>query len=220
MSAPQARHSSRLLVTRLKPLPATIAVDMPIGLPETVGPQPANAKPAPGWASTAVNSVFAVPSRSRRDGATTTSPRAGSTLKTPTAPQGVEAVFHAVSENPRDRRFEITPELQCTRVGSPPGTCLLGHERLPAGAVTWRRRSNRRPSPEGMALRRELLARNGFPVSRLQHPAWPKSKVAEDDILDACACAWSAARIARGEHISLPAEPEFDARGLRMQISA
>jgi predicted RNase H-like nuclease len=71
-----------------------------------------------------------------------------------------------------------------------------------------------------MALRRELLARNGFPVSRLQHPAWPKSKVAEDDILDACACAWSAARIARGEHISLPAEPEFDARGLRMQISA
>jgi predicted RNase H-like nuclease len=78
----------------------------------------------------------------------------------------------------------------------------------------------RRPSPEGMALRRELLARNGFPVDRLQHPAWPKSKVAEDDILDACACAWSAARIARGEHISLPAEPEFDARGLRMQISA
>ena len=77
-----------------------------------------------------------------------------------------------------------------------------------------------RPNPDGMALRRELLARSGFPIDRLQHPKWRKSEVAEDDILDACACAWSAARIARSEHISLPAEPEFDGRGLRMQISA
>ena len=39
-----------------------------------------------------------------------------------------------------------------------------------------------------------------------------------DDLMDALACCWSAARIARGEHHELPARPEFDSTGLRMTI--
>jgi len=39
-----------------------------------------------------------------------------------------------------------------------------------------------------------------------------------DDFFDALASTWTAARIARGEALTLPAEPEYDARGLRMEI--
>ncbi len=73
---------------------------------------------------------------------------------------------------------------------------------------------------EGADLRRTLLAARGFPIDRLQHPVWKKSQVADDDILDACACAWSAWRIAKGEHITFPRVPQLDDRGLRMEINA
>ncbi len=73
---------------------------------------------------------------------------------------------------------------------------------------------------EGADLRRSLLTANGFPLTRLRHPAWKRSQAADDDILDACACAWSAWRIANGRHTIFPETPEFDARGLRMEINA
>jgi len=73
---------------------------------------------------------------------------------------------------------------------------------------------------QGADLRRALLKACGFPVDRLQHPGWKKSQAADDDILDACACAWSAWRIANGNHTTFPKTPEFDARGLRMEINA
>lgn len=73
---------------------------------------------------------------------------------------------------------------------------------------------------DGAAHRRALLTAGGFPLARLQHPQWTKSQAADDDILDACAVCWSARRIATGEHSTFPAIPEFDARGLRMEINA
>jgi predicted RNase H-like nuclease len=39
-----------------------------------------------------------------------------------------------------------------------------------------------------------------------------------DDLLDACAAAWSALRIARGAHRTLPDLPKRDSRGHRMAI--
>jgi predicted RNase H-like nuclease len=75
-------------------------------------------------------------------------------------------------------------------------------------------------TPEGAELRRALLRKGGFPIDNLQHPKWPKSTAGEDDILDACACCWSAWRIANGKQITLPPDPEHDARGLRMEINA
>jgi predicted RNase H-like nuclease len=41
---------------------------------------------------------------------------------------------------------------------------------------------------------------------------------ARDDFYDAGVLAWTASRIARGEAQSLPDEPEYDARGFRMEI--
>jgi predicted RNase H-like nuclease len=41
---------------------------------------------------------------------------------------------------------------------------------------------------------------------------------AEDDLLDAFAAVWSAARIARGEAVTIPSRPPHDRYGLPMQM--
>jgi predicted RNase H-like nuclease len=70
----------------------------------------------------------------------------------------------------------------------------------------------RKKTPEGRAVRLDLLRRW---LPDLSDPAYG------DDGLDALACAWSAARVARGEAITLPTgEPPRDATGRRMTITA
>jgi predicted RNase H-like nuclease len=49
-------------------------------------------------------------------------------------------------------------------------------------------------------------------------PSHPPVGAGIDDVLDALAAAWTAARIARGEAETIPPEPELDGRGLRMEI--
>ena len=192
-----------------------VAVDMPIGLPELSGRTCERETRA--RLGDRQSSVFAVPSRA----AVMQDDYFAScqvNLENSNPPRKVSKQCFMLFPKIREIDAVITPSQQ-TRVWEVhPELCFWAMNGGQPVPVPKKVRS--RPNPGGMALRRDLLARNGFPVDRLQHPSWPKSKVAEDDILDACACAWSAARIARGEHISLPAEPEFDGRGLRMQISA
>jgi predicted RNase H-like nuclease len=76
-----------------------------------------------------------------------------------------------------------------------------------------------RPFEPGLALRRGLLSGAGFPLARLRL-APGAERAGRDDILDACAAAWSARRIRDGEHLRLPAEPDRDGKGLRMEINA
>lgn len=108
----------------------------------------------------------------------------------------------AITPESQSRVFEVHPEVAfCTMNNQQP----LQHSKKTA---------------DGAEHRRALLTANGFPIDRLQHPEWKKSQAADDDILDASACAWSACRIASGHHIVFPAIPEIDARGLRMEINA
>lgn len=108
----------------------------------------------------------------------------------------------AITPQIQSRMFEVHPEV---------AFCAMNNDRpLPHSKKT----------ADGAELRRALLLAGGFPFSRLQHPHWKKSQATDDDILDACACCWSARRIATGDHLTFPAIPELDARGLRMQISA
>ena len=68
---------------------------------------------------------------------------------------------------------------------------------------------------EGQCERLDLLETVFGPAIRALLP--PRG-AALDDLYDAAVLAWTAARIARGEARSLPATPEMDARGLRMEI--
>ena len=108
----------------------------------------------------------------------------------------------AITPATQSRVFEVHPEV---------AFCAMNNDRPLRHA---------KKTAHGAELRRALLTAAGFPLARLQHPHWKKSHAADDDILDACACCWSARRIATGDHLTFPAIPEFDARGLRMQINA
>jgi len=73
----------------------------------------------------------------------------------------------------------------------------------------------------GLEMRKALLMEEGFSADFLKAANFRKADAGLDDFLDACACAWSAARIFRGEAIRFSAaEPPRDANGVRMQIFA
>ncbi len=95
----------------------------------------------------------------------------------------------------------ITPELQRRVIEVHPELCFTMLAGRPA--------EHRKSTHEGFAERRRLL-----PIE------WTETKLAAkpDDILDALAVAWVAREFALGQARLIPAEPEFDARGLRMEI--
>jgi predicted RNase H-like nuclease len=70
----------------------------------------------------------------------------------------------------------------------------------------------------GLEKRRALLTKHDFSHSFLGEARFPRSQAGPDDVLDAYACAWTAARIFRGGAISFPADVPVDAKGLRMAI--
>jgi len=77
-----------------------------------------------------------------------------------------------------------------------------------------------RAYPPGLDLRRGLLRQAGFPGVFLAAGRFRPAEAAEDDFLDACACAWTARRVLRGEARRFPDAPLIDPRGLRMEIWA
>ena len=87
--------------------------------------------------------------------------------------------------------------------------------------------NNRKPikeskkTPAGREVRTDILKRNGFADSFLRDPMPRKSEIVakRDDFLDACAAAWTARRIARGQAEVMPrgGVPK-DAKGVRMEM--
>lgn len=76
----------------------------------------------------------------------------------------------------------------------------------------------------GFLERRDLLRRSlhelalaSIPNSRIQARALAPGAGA-DDVLDSIAAAWTALRFARGEAITIPANPSVDSRGLLMRM--
>ena len=212
--APQATvipHITAALATAAR----IIAVDMPIGLPQLSGRTCERETRA--RLGQRQSSVFAVPSRAavmQED--YFASCRVN--IENSDPPRKVSKQCFMLFPKIREIDAVLTPDLQSHVWEVHPELCfwaMNGYKPVPLA-----KKIKSRPNPDGIALRRELLSRNGFPVDCLQHPHWRKSDVAEDDLIDACACAWSAFRIATAQHLSLPSEPELDARGLRMQISA
>ena len=198
--------------------PRLVAVDIPIGLPAHVGPQgrgPERAvRPLLGARQ---SSVFAVPSRravyARDYGEacrvaveTSDPPKKVSKQLFMIAPK-IRAVDEALRAAPAliDRVFEVHPEVAFWR---------LNGDR----ALTEPKKVKGRLHPPGLALRRTLLADNGFPQAMAERD--PPPGAAADDLLDALACAAIARRIHAGIAVPFPDPPLCDQFGLPVAIWA
>jgi len=198
--------------------PTTMAVDIPIGLPDRIGrdgrgPEGA-VRPLLGMRQ---SSVFSVPSRAaiyaEDFGAachiaalTSDPPRRVSRQLFMITPKirEVDAVLRG-SPVLAGRVFEVHPEVAFWRLN---GGRALGEPKKLKG-VTY---------PPGLALRRELLKQSGCPAGVADQA--PPPGAAADDLLDALACAMVAQLIHAGVAIPFPDPPQRDRYGLMIAIWA
>jgi predicted RNase H-like nuclease len=189
---------------------ATIAVDMPIGLPDLAErggracERLARARLGPRRSS-----VFATPSRpalAKRD-----YPRALGANRRGGGPGLSKQCFHLF---PKMREIDalMTPALQA-RVRE----C---HPELAFAVLVGAPMAHPKRTREGRVERLAALATAGFSRDAFEPHPFARKEVAPDDLLDAAVVAWSARRIARGEALVLPEAPPRDPRGLRMEIVA
>ncbi|MCX5494616.1 DUF429 domain-containing protein [Kaistia dalseonensis] len=194
---------------------AIIAVDMPIGLPDSIGPTgrgpEQRVRPLLGGRQ---SSVFAVPSRAAvftEDyraacdvaAATSTPPRMVAKQCYHLFPKmrEIDALMTPAAES---RIYEVHPELAFWRLNDDHALALP-------------KKVKGRPDPAGLDERRAILVRHGFDAGFLARA--PRGAGA-DDLLDAAANALIARRIASGLAEPFPREPQRDGRGLRMAIWA
>lgn len=182
---------------------AVVAIDIPIGLPDS-GLRQADvlARHAlPGKAS----SVFATLTRSAYTAETyeagrvrnleATGGRTSASAQAYALRTKILEVDEWVRSRPGVAVIEVHPELCFAR--------LAGAPILP-----------RKKDPDGVAARRAALVRAG-----LEPPMWMRGiGFGEDDLLDACAAAWTAVRHARGEAESYPPVPEVFSDGIPAAI--
>nr|WP_210325129.1 DUF429 domain-containing protein [Mesorhizobium silamurunense] len=209
---------------------ATIAVDMPIGLPDFSrkggrGPE-ALVRPLLGQRQ---SSVFAIPSRAAlyADTADFTTIEAWYAahrqasevaMATSNPPRGVSiqafGIFAKIREidalliarpDLRDRIFESHPEVAFSRLN---GGMAMALPKKIKGAV----------NPAGMEERKALLCRHGYDKGFLDQA--PPRGAASDDFLDAAAMLLIAGRIACGEARPSPDPPLTDRFGIRVAIWA
>ena len=203
-------------VLNLAERPQVIAIDMPIGLPEVamVGGRHADIA-ARAHLGARRSAVFAVPAR---PAVLETDYRAACAvaLATSEPPRGISKQTFNLFPKMREVDALMTPALQERVVECHPEVAFWAlNGEQPLGEP---KKTRSQPHPAGLALRRFLLAQAGYSLAFLQATGFKAAEAGSDDFLDACACSWSAARIASGRGVLFPAEPPVDSRGLKMEI--
>ncbi|MFG1403401.1 DUF429 domain-containing protein [Xanthobacter sediminis] len=228
---------SRLELSRLarlqdlfaeQPLPV-VAIDIPIGLPERVGPggrvPEGLVRPLLGARQ---SSVFSVPARAAVTAGLAAGEDEGTRYRTACA------AARATSDPPRAvsrQCFHLFPKIGevDALLRARPELAGRVHECHPEVAF-WAMNGGRplalpkkvrnRPHPPGLELRRSLLASHGIPMDALVAQCALALQAGLDDLIDACASAWSAKRVAYGKALRFPDPPERDIFGLPVCIMA
>jgi predicted RNase H-like nuclease len=193
--------------------PAVIAVDMPIGLPQRIGP----GGRGPERAVRALlggrrSSVFPVPSREAVY-ASSYPDACRVSLLTSDPPRSVQKQLFLIAPRIRevDRALRTDPALAARVFETHPELAF------------WRLNGDRplaypKKVKPGLALRRGLLIGAGFAAAVVEAP--PPKGAGPDDLLDALACAAMARRIHAGVAKPFPNDPQRDDHGLPMAIWA
>jgi predicted RNase H-like nuclease len=192
-----------------------IAVDMPIGFPQSSGRTVEREVRAKLGARQ--SSVFSVPSRAAIQCEDYRQSCAANLLHSDPPKKVSKQIFHIF---PKMREIDalMTPELQSLVFEVHPELAFWAMNGETPLSLPKKVKSQ--PHGPGLDLRRNLLIAAGFPLHSLPQSAYRRSDVGADDLFDACAAAWSARRILEGRSRRFPADPPRDARGLRMEINA
>ncbi|WP_162599684.1 DUF429 domain-containing protein [Nocardioides solisilvae] len=183
---------------------SVVGVDIPVGLPDA-GRRQADVlarRALPGKAS----SVFTTLTRAAYEATTYAEARAAQVAAT----GGTSASAQAWAL--RERILDVDGYVR----GGPPARVVEVHPELSFAHLAGGPLVEPKRTPEGQRLRREALRAAGFPLPWLA--AGPSYAV--DDLLDACAVAWSAARCAVGRAVSFPEVPEVFSDGIPAAIRA
>jgi predicted RNase H-like nuclease len=203
-------------VLALPQAPTIIAVDIPIGLAPlaTVGGRRADIE-ARANLGARQSAVFAMPARAA---VMETDYRAACTvaLAHSDPPRMISKQAFYLFPKIREVDAAMTPALQDRVVECHPELAFWAlNGQVPLDLP---KKVKSQANAPGLALRRTLLAAAGYPARLLQAQPFKARDAGADDLLDALANSWSAARIAIGRGRRFPAEPLRDARGLRMEI--
>jgi predicted RNase H-like nuclease len=216
-AAPTVHRSLADLFSALHDV-AVLAIDMPIGLPDQVGPGGRGPEAAlRHHLGQRQSSVFSVPSRAAvmcPDYAAA----CAAAWATSDPPRKVsKQCFHLF---PKVRELDDFLRADPVRAGRvfeshPEGAFMTMNGGRPLAQP---KKVKSQPHGPGLEERRDLLLRAGLPEALVT--TRPPRGAAWDDLLDACACLVVAGRIQRGEARSFPAEPGRDRHGLPMAIWA
>lgn len=193
-----------------------LAVDIPIGLPDMIGPGGRGCDVAARKVLGArQSSVFAMPSR-RAVMATEYRAACEAALSTSEPPRKISKQAFNLFPKVREVDALMTPDLQDRVVECHPEVAFWSLNGRKAVALPKKVKS--RPNPDGLAQRRAMLMAVGYAASFVERAPTLRKTAGDDDLLDACVNAWAAWRILRGEGVRFPPAPDHDARGLRMEI--
>jgi predicted RNase H-like nuclease len=196
--------------------PSIIAVDIPIGFPERItgGGRECDCAVRQVLGKRA-SSVFAPPARPVLS-ETDYRRACAAALAASDPPRQISKQMFHLFEKIREVDGAVTPQA-CIFECHPEAAFWAMNERTPLAEP---KKLCNRLHAAGLEERRALLVRHGFSDSFLGEARFPRSQAGCDDMLDACACSWTAARIFRSEAISFPAHVPVDPKGLRMAIFA
>ncbi len=205
-------------ILAIEPQPSVIAVDMPIGLPERAG---AGGRAADVAARAHLggrqSAVFSVPARSavsERDYREACS----AAFAASDPPRKVSKQIYHLFPKIREIDDLMTPMLQERVMECHPEASFWA---MNGGtALDLPKKVKSRPNPAGIEARRCLLQAAGYPDAIFCRAGWSAAAAGADDLVDAAAASWTAARIATGAAQRFPADPPRDKRGLRMEIWA
>ena len=188
---------------------ALIAVDMPIGFPTLYG---RNADiQARKFMKPFGSRVFPVPCREAVHAANYT--EAIRINKSRSNNVSIPPVTNAIRPRMQEIDLLITPQNEHRlREVHPEVSFAAMNDSVPL--------AHRKKTKAGEAARLELLKTQGFPESDFEKYGFRRRDVKLDDLIDACAAAWSARRILDGKAWHFPETEERDARGLLMRIHA
>jgi predicted RNase H-like nuclease len=197
--------------------PAIIAIDIPIGLPAFAeGRGRACDAAARALLGPRRSSVFAVPARAAVEQIDYRAACAAAMVHSDPPRQISRQTFNLF---PKIREVDsvMTPDLQHHVFECHPELAFLT---MSGGRLLSPKKMRGKANESALEERRILLRSFDFDAAFLRAKHFPALSAGADDFLDACACAWTAARIFRGEALRLPECPPLDPKGLRMEICA